>query len=167
MKEGPTPRQENQQFIRINPEGEQQRSRGGASGRENRWQNPREARNPFANQREQTVSDRENIHNLNTARQEWLDSMRGGKTRTLEEIRDLLRRQEIRQKLADMEAFSIRLNENLTRGREEALAATPDGEEQLTAGQLVLKLLFGLLALPAEAARQTAEDTVEQAKKAA
>ena len=93
--------------------------------------------------------------------------MRGGKTRTLEEIRDLLRRQEIRQKLADMEAFSIRLNENLNRGREEALAATPDGEEQLTAGQLVLKLLFGLLALPAEAARQTAEDTVEQAKKAA
>jgi hypothetical protein len=62
-------------------------------------------------------------------RQQWLQSSCKG---TLTEIRDHLRRQEIRQKLADMEAFSDRLNETFNRQREEALAGTQEGEEKLT-----------------------------------
>jgi hypothetical protein len=140
---------------------------GGASGRERAWQNPRESRNPFANQREQTGSSRENIHNLNMDRQEWLKSMRGGKTRPIEEIRDILRRQEIRQELKDMAAFSARLDQKLFGKKMEALPGAEEGEERLTIGQLVLAIITGILSVPADLAEQTARDAQEQAKKAA
>jgi hypothetical protein len=97
-------------------------------------------------------------------RQQWLQSSRKG---TLTEIRDHLRRQEIRQKLADMEAFSDRLNEKFNRKREEALTGTQEGEEKLTVGKWVLKLLSGLLAMPAEAAKQSLEESKRQAEQAA
>jgi hypothetical protein len=152
----------NQKFTRL--EGGQAKATGGAFGRENRWQNARESQNPFSANREQTGSARENIHNLSMDRQQWLQSSRKG---TLTEIRDHLRRQEIRQKLADMEAFSDRLNEKFNRKREEALAGTQEGEEKLTVGKLVLKLLSGLLAMPAEAAKQSLEESKRQAEQAA
>jgi hypothetical protein len=140
---------------------------GGASGRERAWQNPREARNPFANRREQTGSARENIHNLHTQRQEWLHSMRGGKTRPIEEIRDILRRQEIRRELQNMAAFSARLDQKLFGKKTEALPGAEEGEERLTIGQLVLAIIAGILSAPADIAEQTAKDAQEQAKKAA
>jgi hypothetical protein len=66
-----------------------------------------------------------------------------------------------------MEAFSDRLNEKFNRKREEALAGTHEGEEKLTVGKLVLKLLSGLLAMPAEAAKQSLEESKRQAEQAA
>jgi hypothetical protein len=141
---------------------------GGASGRERTRQNPRDTANPFANRREQTGSARENIHNLYTQKQEWLHSMRGGETRPIEEIRDILRRQEIRQELADMSAFSARLDEKLFGKKQEASAGRPEeGEEHLTIGQLVLAIIAGMLSSPADIAEQTAKDAQEQAKMAA
>lgn len=94
--------------------------------------------------------------------------MRGGETRPIEEIRDILRRQEIRQELADMSAFSARLDEKLFGKRQEARAGRPEeGEEQLTIGQLVLAIIAGMLSSPADIAEQTAKDAQEQVKMAA
>jgi hypothetical protein len=152
MTERYTGRPENQRFAR-----------GGASGNERAWQKTRESANPFANQTEQTASARENIRNLNNDRQQWFRSSRKG---TLTEIRDILRRQEISREFEDMVAFRQRLNEKLDRKRDEALAGTPEGEEKLTIGKLVLLIIAGLLSAPADIAEQTAKDAQEQAKAA-
>ena len=93
--------------------------------------------------------------------------MRGGKTRTLEEIRDILRRQEIRRELEDMAAFSARLDQKLFGKKTEALPRAQEGEERLTIGQLVLAIIAGILSAPADIAEQTARDAQEQAKMAA
>jgi hypothetical protein len=86
---------------------------------------------------------------------------------TLTEIRDLLRRQERRQEIAEQVAFSKNLNEKLFGKRQEAPAVVEEGEEKLTLGKLVLMILAAILSAPANIAEQTAKDAREQAEKAA
>ena len=155
---------ENQMFARGNPDAGQAKTRGGASGRENRWRNPREARNPFSNNEEYPGSARENIRNLYTDRQQWLRS--SGKS-TLTEIRDLLRRQEISREIDEMAAVRAGVEERLNQKRAEVLAGAEDGEEKLTVGKLMVVILAALLSAPEDIAEQTAKDAEEQAKMAA
>ena len=156
---------ENQKIARVVPEGGQAKAIGGASGRENTWQNPEASQTASADQRrEQTGSARENIHNAYTDMQRRFGSSRKG---TLAEIRDLLRQQEIRRELDEMAAFRTGLDEKLNRKREETLSGSQEGGEKITVGKLLLSLLAGLLSAPAELAEQTAKDSKRQAEQAA
>jgi hypothetical protein len=120
---------------------------------------------PFSADREQQEKTRENIRNMRDYKHpSWFRSSRKG---TLTEIRDILRRQEISREFEEMVAFRARLNEKIDRKKEEALAGTPEGEEKLTIGKLVLAILAAILSAPADIAEQTAKDAQEQAKKAA
>jgi hypothetical protein len=115
---------------------------------------------PFSADREQPSSTWEDIRNY---RQPWSRSSRKG---TLTEIRDILRRQEISREFEEMVAFRKNLNEKLDRKRDEALAGTPEEDEKLTIGKLVLMILAAVLSAPADIAEQTAKDAQEQAKAA-
>jgi hypothetical protein len=118
----------------------------------------------FSAGREQQETTRENIRNIRDYKQpSWFQTSRKG---TLTEIRDLLRRQEISREFEEMVAFRKNLNEKLDRKREEALAGTPEDEEKLTIGKLVLAIVAAILSAPADIAEQTVKDTQEQVKAA-
>jgi hypothetical protein len=153
MTERFTGKPENQRFTR-----------GGAGRQENTRPNPGESATPFGNRREQTGSTWENIRNIKDYKQpSWFRSSGKG---TLTEIRDILRRQERRQEIEEMSAFSARIDEKLFGKRQEAPAGADEGEERLTIGQLVLAMLAAILSAPADIAEQTAKDAQEQAKAA-
>jgi hypothetical protein len=118
----------------------------------------------FSAGREQQETTRENIRNIRDYKHpSWFQTSRNG---TLTEIRDLLRRQEISREFEEMVAFRKNLNEKLDRKREEALAGTPEDEEKLTIGKLVLAIVAAILSAPADIAEQTVKDTQEQVKAA-